>query len=83
MTTTAKQLLDQAMALDESDRIEFADRLVESLEPTTDNEYLEAWDREIASRLDDIDSGRAKMISGDESIRMIREQAGCDADENS
>jgi hypothetical protein len=43
MTTTAKQLLEQAMALDEDDRAELVGRLSESLEPRTDTDYEEAW----------------------------------------
>jgi len=78
MTATAKQVLEQAMALDEGDRVELIGRLSESLEARTDAEYVDAWGAEIKSRLDDIDSGRAKMIPAEEAIRIIRERAGCD-----
>ena len=34
MTTTAKQLLEQVLALNENDRAELVDRLSESIEPS-------------------------------------------------
>ena len=66
------------MALDEDDRVELIDQLSDTLEPSTDPEYVAAWEAEIKARLDDIDSGRAKMIPAEETIRLIRKQAGCD-----
>jgi putative addiction module component (TIGR02574 family) len=74
MTTTAKQLLDQAMTLDNDDRAELIDRLADSLEAGTDSDYLRAWETEIADRLARIDSGQAKMIPAEESIRRLREK---------
>jgi putative addiction module component (TIGR02574 family) len=79
MTTIAKQLLEQAMALDEDDRVELIGRLSDSLEPSADPDYIEAWGAEIKSRLDDIDSGRAKMIPADEVIRKLRAEVNRDA----
>ena len=71
MSNTARQLLEQMMALDETDRVEISDRLSESLVPRADSDYLEAWEKEIKARLDDIDSGQAKMIPAAEVLRKL------------
>lgn len=73
MTSTAKQLLDQVLALKEDDRVELADLVYESVGPRTDHEYVNAWSTEIAARIGDHKSGadpgvdweivRAKLLS--------------------
>jgi putative addiction module component (TIGR02574 family) len=57
MTTAAKQLLNQVMILDEQDRVELAEMLYESVGPRTDAEYVDAWSKEIASRIAAHESG--------------------------
>jgi putative addiction module component (TIGR02574 family) len=62
MTTTAKQLLGQVMTLDEGDRVEVADMLLESVAPRTDPEYVDAWSKEIAARIAAHESGEDKGV---------------------
>jgi hypothetical protein len=71
MTTTAKQLFEQVMALDESDREEFIDLLVESAEPSTDPDYVAAWEQEIRARVEEVERGDVKLIPWREVIEQM------------
>ncbi len=64
------------MALDDSDRAELTDRLLESVELSTDPGYAAAWESEIKSRLEGIDAGRIKMIPAENVIQRLRAEAG-------
>jgi putative addiction module component (TIGR02574 family) len=59
-----------------SARAALAARLLESLDSEIDEDAEEAWDAEIARRLDEIDSGRVKMIPWSEARRQIMETSG-------
>jgi putative addiction module component (TIGR02574 family) len=76
MTTTVKNIFDQAMSLGVEERTELISRLVDSVSEAPDAGYDEAWAAEIKSRLEDIDSGRAVMIPAEEAIRHIRKRVG-------
>ena len=62
MTPEARQLLKQALALDEKDRASMAGALLESLHGEVDQDAEEAWDAEIRRRIEDLDSGRVETI---------------------
>jgi putative addiction module component (TIGR02574 family) len=66
MTKDAEQVLQQAMGLDASDRVELADRLWETLESedglSSDPPYTAAWEAEIRRRLAAIDTGESTSI---------------------
>lgn len=68
MTHAASELLKRALALSPEERAELADSLRESLDPADeDPQAVEAaWDEEIARRIEDLDSGKAKTISWEE-----------------
>jgi predicted transcriptional regulator len=78
MSTAAKQLLDQVMSLDERDRMDFLSQLIERMDGPADADYEQAWGEEIKTRLEEIDSGRARMIPAEEAIKQIRKRAGCE-----
>lgn len=63
MTRQASELLEKALSLSEEERAELAGSLIESLDPTLDEAAEAAWNQEIARRIDDLDSGKAKTIS--------------------
>lgn len=63
MTQQASELLQKALSLSEEERAELAGSLLESLDPTVDQAAEAAWNQEIARRIDDLDSGKAKTIS--------------------
>jgi putative addiction module component (TIGR02574 family) len=66
VTEKTSILLQQALALSEEERADLACSLLDSLDPTVDEDATAAWDQEIARRIADLDSGRAKTIPWDE-----------------
>jgi putative addiction module component (TIGR02574 family) len=68
MTHDATELLKRALALSAEERAELAGSLLESLDGAHDDpEAVEAaWNEEIARRIADLDSGKAKTIPWEE-----------------
>jgi putative addiction module component (TIGR02574 family) len=66
MTQETAELLKRALSLPVSERADLAGSLIESLEETQDESVAAAWDEEVARRMADIDSGKAKMIPWEE-----------------
>jgi len=68
MNARVDQLLQEAMCLPETDRVSLANALYESLDGIGEDsaEVAAAWDNEIARRVDEIRSGKAKMIPLDQ-----------------
>ncbi len=62
MTHQATELLQKALSLSEEERAELAGSLIESLDTTIDEAAEAAWNQEIARRISDLDSGKAKTI---------------------
>ena len=72
MTPKVSKLLEQVLALSTHERGLVIDRLIESLdEEPADEGVEEAWAEEIKHRVDDIRSGRTKLIAGDEVRRRL------------
>ena len=67
MVTSAKQLFEESLTLDESDRISLAALILESLEPG-DSDAESSWQKEIERRLSEMDSGEVQPVSW-ESVR--------------
>ena len=65
MTHEANELLQKALALPESERAEMAGTLIDSLDPTIDENLEQAWQQEIARRMTELESGKVKAISWD------------------
>ena len=67
MTHEATDLLKKALELSEEERAELAGSLLQSLDDTPDDpEAVEAaWNKEIAGRIEDLDSGKVKPVSLD------------------
>jgi putative addiction module component (TIGR02574 family) len=66
MIEQASNLLQKALTLSEEERAELACSLIDSLDPTVDEGAESAWDQEIARRVSDLDSGRAKTVPWEE-----------------
>jgi putative addiction module component (TIGR02574 family) len=66
VTEQASNLLQKALTLSEEERAELACSLIDSLDPTVDEGAASAWDQEIARRISDLDSGRAKTVPWEE-----------------
>jgi putative addiction module component (TIGR02574 family) len=72
MTPHLSELLEKALALSTQDRGLLIDRLIESLDEAPAEEGMEeAWAEEIKSRVDEIRSGKVKMIPGEEVRRLL------------
>lgn len=71
MTQEANDLLKKALGLPPEDRASLAGSLLQSLDTTVDASAEEAWNDEIARRIEDLDSGRAKTISWEEVRQRI------------
>jgi putative addiction module component (TIGR02574 family) len=62
MTQQVSELLQKALSLSEEERAELAGSLIESLDAAVDEAAESAWNEEIARRIADLDSGKAKTI---------------------
>jgi putative addiction module component (TIGR02574 family) len=71
MTHEANDLLKKALALPPEDRAALAGSLIDSLDTPSDASVEEAWNDEIARRIKEIDTGRAKTIPWTEIRRQI------------
>jgi len=61
----------EALRLKPRDRASLVHRLLESLEPEAEEGVEEAWEREIARRVREIETGKAKMIPWSEVRRKM------------
>lgn len=62
MTSEVSKLLEQALSLSVEEQEALADSLISNLGGKVDEGVRAAWDAEIATRIADLDSGRAKTI---------------------
>jgi hypothetical protein len=59
---TVESIIDQALKKPEKERALIAERLIPSLDSTTDKDIELAWQKEIEKRLKEIDSGIVQCI---------------------
>jgi putative addiction module component (TIGR02574 family) len=72
MTREVSEVLEKALALSTQDRGLVIDRLIASLDEGPAEEGVEeAWADEIKRRVDEIRSGKVKMIPGEEVLRRL------------
>ena len=75
MTPQVSEVLAKALTLSTEDRGVLIDRLIASLDDDPAEEGVEAaWDQEIKTRVDEIRSGKVKLISGEEVLRKMAEE---------
>lgn len=79
MSSVLKQIHDLLPALSEQERAQLAHELIVSLDGPEEQGVEEAWEVEIARRLDDVESGKVELIDGDEFRRQLREIARRDS----
>jgi putative addiction module component (TIGR02574 family) len=72
MTKSAQEIFEQAKALDFDERADLVERLADTLEPSTDPEYVAAWETEIRLRIESHERGDSKPIPWREAIEQIR-----------
>jgi putative addiction module component (TIGR02574 family) len=71
MTEAVSELLKRALALPAEARAALAGSLLESLDDRLDASVEEAWNQEIARRIEELDSGKVKPIPWAEARRQI------------
>ena len=79
MTKAAEQVLAQALTLSDDERAELAARLLETLDPAIDADYVSAWETEIGKRFDELQSGKVKPVPWEQAREVIR-RGGRDAE---
>jgi putative addiction module component (TIGR02574 family) len=62
MTSEVSKLLERALSLSVEEQEALADSLISNLGGKVDEGVQAAWDAEIAKRIADLDSGRARTI---------------------
>jgi len=65
------RLLEEALKLPAEARAALAGSLLDSLDETVDQDAEQAWEAEIARRIEDLDSGRVKAVPWSEARRRI------------
>jgi putative addiction module component (TIGR02574 family) len=70
MTPEVSELLKRALALPVDERAALANSLLDILEPNSDT-VQEAWDREVARRMEDLKAGRAVTVPWEELRREL------------
>jgi putative addiction module component (TIGR02574 family) len=66
-----KHALDIALELPPTERAALAHDLLASLDGPADANAAEAWETEIARRLDDLHAGNVQTVEADEALRRI------------
>ncbi len=66
MTQQAQNLLRKALSLSEEERADLACSLMDSLDGSADPSAEAAWNEEIARRIAELDSGKAKTVPWEE-----------------
>jgi putative addiction module component (TIGR02574 family) len=74
MNISIEQIAEAALSLPSDARALLADRLVESLDPLTDQDVRSAWASEAQQRLEDLRSGKVKAIPAHEVLAHARSQ---------
>ena len=71
MSEDVSNILKKALSLPPEARAALAGSLLESLDETVDPSVEEAWNEEIARRIEELDSGKVKPISWAHARRQI------------
>ena len=72
MSTEPNNLLEQALALPDTDRAALAASLFRSLDTEIDPDADELWDAEIKRRLDERRSGEVELIPWDQMLAKMK-----------
>ena len=71
MTAAVKHLVEEALRLAPEEREELIGTLLSHSEP--DQEWTDAWVAECERRMEDVRSGKSKLIPAEEAHRRIRQ----------
>ncbi len=71
MRVDAQTLFEQVLTLGQCERADFAARLLESLDGPKQEGVDEAWNREIAQRIAEIDRGSVELVPWEQASEII------------
>jgi putative addiction module component (TIGR02574 family) len=74
MEREAVEVLRDALALPAESRAALVDSLIESLDPTIDDDAEEAWKMEIGRRLQEIDNGAVELTPWQVARQRLRDR---------
>jgi putative addiction module component (TIGR02574 family) len=72
MHTDETSVLEQALALPAEQRLRLVDALLSSLNAPTSPEVERAWREEAERRVGEIETGRVRLIEGEEAFARLR-----------
>ena len=72
MSTGLAELEQKASRLSAKERARFALSLIESLDSTDEGDIEEAWRLEAERRWSEIETGKARLVPGDEVFAKVR-----------
>ena len=70
-STGLKRALDLALELPASERAELAQDVLASLDGDADSDCAQAWETEIAGRLEKLETGQSKLVEAKDAVRRI------------
>lgn len=76
MSSTAREVLEDALNLPDEERADVAAALLESLDGPADPAAEEAWRAEIARRLQEVKDGTVELVPWQEVRRRLRGAPG-------
>lgn len=72
LTPKVSEILEKALELSDQERGQLIDRLAASLDEGPPDEGVEeAWSEEIKRRVDDIRSGKVKLVPGEKFLKEL------------
>jgi len=71
MNTTTQRILSDALLLPDHERAELAASLIDSLDPTVDEDSEKAWESEVQRRVKELESGDVLPVPWPEARRRI------------
>jgi putative addiction module component (TIGR02574 family) len=76
MTRAAEKILAEAMALEPDERLALAETLLESAAPSSDPQYVAAWESEIDRRLAEYQRGDADVATWEDVRKRLTGESG-------
>jgi len=74
MTAVAKKVFNEALALPADARVSLVEKLIASLNLPTQPEIDKLWAEEAERRIEQIDSGKVKLVDGKKVFARIRKK---------
>lgn len=73
MTAQTAEIMDVVDSLPIDMKLELIDRLLESISPRQ-SDIDKAWEAEVERRIDDVESGKVKLVPGEEVFARMRKR---------